>query len=182
MTAKRKGERVREWPLLKILQHESSPALSSKTVLQPPTLSMTHSSVCLANVGYLWENQPLMRGEQPNGPIQDLNNVVSWPAKSSISVRRGARRGEDCFTNRIPLINHSVWTAGPLKSNCNGISMWKNKIIDTDLAEKYYLSAVMERRNNRKRALLLKVESMKDPGGPLGGHRSQTACSGTQMR
>lgn len=150
MTGRKKGRESERMTLAHILQHESSPAsaLSSKTVLQQPppfTPSMAHSSVCLANVGYLWENQSLMRGEQPIGPIQVLNNVVSWPTQCSISVRRGVRKGEDCFINRIPLINHSVWTAGPLKSSCNGISTWKCKIIDTNSAEKYYLSAVAER-------------------------------------
>lgn len=31
----------------------------------------------------------------------------------------------DCFTNRIPLINHLVWTAGLLKTGRNGIPTWK---------------------------------------------------------
>lgn len=31
----------------------------------------------------------------------------------------------DCFTNRIPLINHPVWTAGLLKTGRNGIPTWK---------------------------------------------------------
>lgn len=44
------------------------------------------------------------------------------------SEGEGEREVRDCFTNRIPLINHPVWTAGGFKTGRNGIPTWKCRL------------------------------------------------------
>lgn len=130
-----------------------------------PRLIICNMRAHLPKSRSLKQSQPIHATSSPLS--SEVFVLLMWDTSGSVGFngRRPASRtlswGEvalDCFTNRIPLINHCVWTAGPLKSSRNGISTWKCGL-DTNSA-KYICQALW-------------VEAIEEyTRGPVRGQRS----------
>ena len=79
-----------------------------------------------------------------------------WPKSKSGGVR-------DCFTNRIPLMNHPVWTAGGFKTGRNGIPTWKCGLRAWILQKN--ISCQTPRRKGAGEGPCFRLGSKPQPGG-----------------
>lgn len=89
--------------------------------LRSVVLIKTNHSPSLARTGQG------IRGERTR-EREERENECWWRERESAgrdSMGWQEREVGDCFTNRIPLINHPVWTAGLLKTGRNRIPTWK---------------------------------------------------------
>lgn len=80
------------------------------------------------------------------------------------SIWDGRREVEDCFTNRIPLINHPVWTAGLLETGRNGISTWKWGL-QTWIWQKNISCQMLQARGAKEGPCFLVVREPQTGGG-----------------
>lgn len=86
----------------------------------------------------------------------------------------------DSFTNRIPLINHLVWTAGPLKTGRNRIPSWKCGL-QTWIWQKNISCQTLQARGAKEGPCFLVVRETKTGGTCLTRLPEDRGCSEQHM-
>lgn len=97
---------------------------------------------------------------------EERENECWWSERESAGRdRMGWQEREvgDCFTNRIPLINHPVWTAGLLKTGRNGIPTWKCGL-QTQIWQKNISCQMLQPRGAREGPCFLVVREPQTRG------------------